>query len=198
MSERAGVADGSTPPIASARRSKLPLVAIAVIAFAPVIASYVAYHYFPREARVNYGELVATRAPAIEGTRPDGAPFSLADFRGRWVLLIVAGARCDATCERMLYATRQARTMQGREQDRLVRAVVATGGESPQADLVAKHPGLVFATSNERSLAALPVSNNAIYVVDPLGNLVLRYSDDPDIKRLAKDLERVLRASSIG
>jgi len=171
---------------------------LAAIAVAPVLASYIAYYLFPREARVNYGALIAVPAPALEGTRFDGKPFRLAELRGRWVLLVAGGERCEAACARMLYATRQARTIQGREQDRIVRAVLFTGDEMPQDEILAEHPGLVAAHSDETSLAALPFKSGAIYLVDPLGNLVLRYSDDPDIKRLAKDLERLLRASNVG
>jgi cytochrome oxidase Cu insertion factor (SCO1/SenC/PrrC family) len=179
-------------------RNRRTLYVLAAIAIAPVVASYVAYYFFPREARVNYGALIAAPAPAIEGKRFDGTPFRLDELRGRWVLLIAGGERCEAACTRMLYATRQARTIQGREQDRIVRAVLLTGDEPPQPDVLAEHPGLVAAHGDEASFTGLPIKSNAIYLVDPLGNLVLRYSDDPDIKRLAKDLERVLRASSVG
>ncbi len=186
------------PFAATDARSRRTLMLLAAVAIAPVVASYVAYYFFPREARVNYGVLIAAPAPRLEGTRFDGKPFRLAELRGRWVLLIAAGERCESACARMLYATRQARTIQGREQDRIVRAILLTGDEAPQAEILAEHPGLVAAHSDESSLAALPMKSDAIYLVDPLGNLVLRYSDDPDIKRLAKDLERVLRASSVG
>jgi cytochrome oxidase Cu insertion factor (SCO1/SenC/PrrC family) len=174
------------------------LLLLAAMTIAPVAAAYVAYYFLPREARVNYGALIAAPAPALMGARFDGKPFALADFRGRWVLLIAGGERCETACLRMLYATRQARTMQGREQDRIVRAVLLTGDRAPPADALAEHPGLVAAHHDETSLASLPTKSDAIYLVDPLGNLVLRYSDDPDIKRLGKDLERVLRASNIG
>jgi cytochrome oxidase Cu insertion factor (SCO1/SenC/PrrC family) len=179
-------------------RAKRTIALLALIAIAPVVAAYAAYYLFPPDARVNYGALIAKPAPPITGERFDGGRFDLAELRGRWVVLIAAGARCDAACERMLYATRQARTMQGREMDRVVRAVLLTGGDAPRQDLLEQHPGLVVARSDARSLAALPVASGAIYLVDPLGNLVLRYADDPDIKRLAKDLERILKASSIG
>ena len=53
-------------------------------------------------------------------------------------------------------------------------------------------------------LAALPTETgdvsgrNAIYAVDTLGNVFMRYSADPDIKRFANDFQRVLKASQIG
>ncbi len=122
--------------------------------------------------------------PAIAGTTPEGAPFAFATMRGRWVLLIVSPGACEAACERLLYATRQARTIQGREQDRVARVLLVADGAPPAPELLAQHPGLSVARVAPAALAALPAGPAGIYIVDPLGNLVLHYSDDPDIKRL--------------
>jgi hypothetical protein len=180
-------------------RGRRTFLLIAAVAIAPVAASYAIYYLFPRAAQVNYGTLLATApGPAIEGTAADGTPFRLADLRGRWVLLAAGGPGCDAACERLLYATRQARTMQGREQDRVVRVWLDAGSASPSAGLLAQHPGLVAARVPVAALAALPGARPGLWLVDPLGNLVLAYPADPDVKGLAKDLGRVLRASRIG
>jgi hypothetical protein len=172
---------------------------IAAVVVAPVVASYAVYYLFPREAAVNYGTLLPTApAPAIEGARADGSPFRLTDLRGRWVLLASGRGDCDASCERRLYATRQARTMQGKEQDRVVRAWLVVGETAPSPALLAQHPGLVVVRVREAALAQLPGGAAPLYLVDPLGNLVLRYPEDPDIKGMAKDLTRLLKASGIG
>lgn len=187
--------------IAAARRRRWTLFALAAITIAPVAASYAIYYLFPRDSSANYGTLLPTAsAPALAGARADGTPFALADARGRWVLLVVAGpgAGCGADCERMLYATRQARAMQGREQGRLVRVLVGDGAPEPPTQGGDGAPDFVAARVDAASLRALPGAPPAIYVVDPLGNLVLRYDSDPDIKALARDLGRLLKASRIG
>jgi hypothetical protein len=185
----------------AARRRRWTLFALAAITIAPVAASYAIYYLFPRESTTNYGALLPTAsAPLLAGARADGTPFALADFRGRWVLLLVPGARCGADCERMLYATRQARTMQGREQERLQRVLVVEGPPEAAArgDVGTPAPDLIAARVDPDSIRALPGTPPAIYVVDPLGNLVLRYGGDPDIKALSRDLGRLLKASRIG
>jgi hypothetical protein len=175
------------------------LLLIAAVTLAPVVASYGIYYLFPRSAAANYGTLLAPApVPAIEGTRPDGAPFRLDDLRGRWVLLATGAGECDASCERGLYATRQARTMQGKEQDRVVRVWLSAGAAAPAPTLLAQHPGLVAVRVADGVLARLPGGAGPLYLVDPLGNLVLRYPDDPDIKGIARDLTRLLMASRIG
>jgi len=182
------------PPNPAAARRKLLL--IGAICVAPVLASYAFYYLSPRGSFVNYGTLLPTApAPLSDGTRSDGTPFRLADLKGRWVLLVDARGRCGAPCERLLYAARQARTMQGKEQERIVRVLLVPEGAAPGAALLAEHPGLVVAHVNA---AALPGPADAIYVIDPLGNLVLRYDVDPDIKGVSRDLTRLLKASGIG
>jgi len=187
-----------TPRRASGRRT---LVLLALVCAAPVIASYVAYYWLRPAAQVNYGELEARPAPEIAGVGDDGAPWRLSSLRGRWILLIPADIACAAPCERALYATRQARTIQNREQERVVRVLLRPIGAAPlDATRLAQHPGLLSVRADPAQWVMLPESSDAgsIYLIDPLGNLVLRYPADPDIRRMAKDLERLLRASRIG
>jgi hypothetical protein len=118
------------------------------------------------------------------------------------VLLIVTGGDCAEACRGALYATRQARTIQGREQDRVVRAWLRpSGAAAPPTELRDSQPGLVIASAAQADLAGLPLYPGGaptILLLDPRGNLVLRYGANPDIKRLAADLGRLLRASQIG
>ncbi len=180
-------------------KGRRTLLLIAAIVAAPVVASYVAYYLFPRDQRTNYGMLLPTEpAPAIRGSRDNGAPFRLEDLRGRWVLLVSARGDCDPGCERKLYATRQARTMQGKDQDRIVRVWIVAGNRAPAATLLANHPGLVVVHAAETAPGMLPGGADSLYLIDPLGNLVLRFPDDPDIKGIASDLARLLKASRIG
>jgi cytochrome oxidase Cu insertion factor (SCO1/SenC/PrrC family) len=184
---------------ASARRT---LVVLALVCAAPVIASYVAYYWLRPAAHVNYGELLEAKpAPEIAGDGNDGAPWRLSSLRGRWILLVAGDLACDARCERALYATRQARAIQGRERERIVRVLLQPTGAPPlDAPRLTQHPGLLIVRADPAQWTLLPGSGDtaSIYLIDPLGNLVLRYPADPDIKRLAKDLERLLRASRIG
>ena len=88
--------------------------------------------------------------------------------------------------------------MQGKEQDRIVRVFLQEGDAAPSPAVLAQHPGLVVVRVPASVAARLPGNAGSLYLVDPLGNLVLRYSEDPDIKGIAKDLTRLLQASRIG
>jgi hypothetical protein len=193
----------ASPPIAVDRqRSRRTLVLLALVCIAPVVASYIAYYGVRPSARTNYGDLVAQPAPDVSGAGNSGSSFRLADLRGQWVLIVFGGENCDESCERKLYATRQARTIQGREQDRVVRLLVQPpGARDATPEWLASQPGLALARAAAGDWTKLAPSGDLrhyIFLLDPLGNVVLRYGDDPDIKRLAKDLSRLLSASRIG
>jgi cytochrome oxidase Cu insertion factor (SCO1/SenC/PrrC family) len=190
-----------TPPLKS--RGRRTLLTLALVCAAPVVASYVAYYWLRPVGHVNHGELLEARpAREIAGTLPDGEKFRLSNYRGRWLFLVADAGACEDACRRKLYATRQARTIQGREQERVVRIwLQAIHAPKLAPQLLAQHPGLVVARVDPAQWEGLPGDTGPtrnIYLIDPLGNIVLRYPADPDIKGMAKDLERLLRASRIG
>ena len=180
-------------------RNKRMLLLLAAIALAPVVLSYVAYYFWPRDARVNYGTLIASRTLApIAGTRLDGTPFDGAALRGRWIVLHAASGACPEACAGALYASRQARTIQNAERERIVRVWLVDDRATPSETLLAQHPDLAVVRVDPRTVAQLPLGSERIYIVDPLGNFVLAWPSKPDIKAMAKDIGRLLRASSIG
>jgi hypothetical protein len=181
----------------AAGKGRRTLLLIALVAVAPFVASYAAYYWFPRDRQVNYGELLPTRpAPDIGAKAADGTPFALA--QGKWLLVVAADGACDAACTGALYATRQARTMQNREAGRVARVWFVTGDAPPAPSVLAEHPDVTVVRGPAAGLAPFGAGAERIYLIDPLGNLVLAYPREPDIKGMAKDVERVLKASRIG
>ncbi|HEX4885745.1 MAG TPA: hypothetical protein VFX05_16495 [Casimicrobiaceae bacterium] len=193
-------APAQDPRAPGGRRARRTLVLIALVVAAPVLLSYGFYYFAPPGRFTNYGELLATQPfPAMRGTRvSDGAAVDVASLRGRWVVVVAAPAACDEACAKVLYATRQARTIQGKESDRVQRVWLATGPGRLPRELIAEHPDLLVLRTADEAAAALPKGADAIHLVDPIGNQVLAWPRDPDIKAMAKDLGRLLKASRIG
>lgn len=181
--------------------SKRPLLWIALASLAPFAASFALYFWWtPAGGQVNYGTLLEPRKVPVEGIvpllRPDSGE---ATIRGKWLIVVADAPQCDPGCQAKLYATRQSRTMTGKERERVVRVWLLTADGVPDPALLAQHPDLIPARADPALAAALPADiSSAIYIVDPLGNLILRYPADPDIKRLHKDLSRLLFASRVG
>lgn len=182
-------------------RSMRPLYLLAAVCLAPFVASFALYFFWtPSAGQVNYGTLVPPQLlPEISLRPPAGETLLLRELRGKWVLLTADAAACDQACARKLYATRQARTMTGKDRERVQRVWLVTGNGAPPPELLAAHPDLRIAVADSTLLAALPAGAEAgIFLIDPLGNLILRYPADPDIKRLNADIARLLYVSRIG
>lgn len=178
----------------SARRN---LTAIAAVALFPFVGSVVLYLLWKPETFVNYGELIAP-LPVTDTAAPGG----LQELRGKWVFLMVDAAACDAYCRQKLYIMRQVRLTQGEKMERIERAWMVDDGGSVPAGVLQEYPGTHLIDAAGAALVArLAASGSArdhIYLIDPLGNVMLRYPRDPDPSLIKKDIARLLRASRIG
>jgi hypothetical protein len=189
------------------RSGRWKMFAVLAICAAPVIASYFTYYVIRPEGRRNYGELVDPQRPlpAITGTALDGKTVQLPALRGQWLLVSVAGGACDAACERHLYLQRQLREGLGKDKQRLDWVwLVPDGAPVREALLPALKEALVLrvdAAQLSQWLAAAQGRQLAdhLYVVDPMGNWMMRFppgADTTTAPKIKRDLERLLRASS--
>lgn len=181
------------PPPDAVRRGRLKLALLALFFAAPFVLAWLAWWLdWAPGTTSNYGELITPARPLA------GAP--LDRLRGKWVLVTFDAAACDAYCERKLYFMRQVRRAQGKDLERVARLWVVTDGGQPRAALLAAIEGTVVepgSAADARFPAAGALADH-IYVVDPLGNLMMRYPRDPDPSRMLKDLQRLLKLSGIG
>jgi SCO1/SenC len=168
-----------------------------------VVAAYLAYFGWRPAGHTNYGDLIkVTPLQNTSGTTHAGAPFDLETLRGQWMMVHVGPARCDEACTQQLYLMRQTRIAQGKDQSRIERLWVLTDGGTVDPALLQDHPGLhVWRPADAAFVEQFPAADDRarhIYMVDPLGNLMLRFPAQPDARRLMKDLKLLLKASQIG
>ena len=113
---------------------------------------------------------------------------------------------CDESCLRRLYDTRQVRLALDREMDRVQRVFVADSDCCELKALRASHPDLILVQDTEAAaplLAMLPgeaaaQESHRVYLIDPLGNLMMFYPLDAPAKGMLEDMKRLLRLSQIG
>lgn len=181
-------------------RAKLAL--IAAIFAAPIVASYLAYYYGHAKPTANHGELLLPPLQASDAAfrRPDGRAFSLAELRGRWVLVAQDGGDCANRCIEKLVAMRQVRLALGRDAERVARVLLVEGDRAPDAARLAAFPGMQVAAGPKGSgLDARAAGDlDHVYLVDPNGNVMMRWRSTDDPKGMLLDLQRLLRASQIG
>jgi hypothetical protein len=182
------------------------LVVLAVCA-APLIASYFTYYVIKPDSRNNYGALIDPRQhpiPAMASTTLDGKPVALDAYKGKWIMLKVGGSDCQQACQDQLFAMRQLRTMQGKEMERIERVWLITDQEPLETLLLRVNDGTRMLRAPADAVRRwLPVEQGGnvaehIYLIDPLGNLMMRFPKDPDPSKVKKDLVKLLKASAIG
>lgn len=169
---------------------------------APFAGSLALYHFAPPDSRMNYGDLID---PAPLPQEPlaafQGTADSTSALRGKWVFVVVDDARCEAACREKLWKVRQVRLTRGKDMDRIERLWLVTGSGVPSKELLAEHAGLIAAHATPTLLRTLPASAapaDHIWLVDPLGNVMLRFPPGADPNLMKKDIARLLRVSRIG
>ena len=180
-------------------RAKLLLLA-ALFAL-PIVASFLAWRFMEARPTANYGELL----PAVQVTtqpfeQPGGGRFGFESLRGRWLLVASDSGACPERCREKLLTLRQVRLALGRNASRVERVFVVDDLQPPAAAALAGLEGMrVALTPRALSLPAGAANDRAhIYLVDPHGNVMMRWPAAPDARRMLKDLERLLKASQIG
>ncbi len=170
-------------------RPGLKLGLIIATCAAPFVLAWLAHEYgwMVSGPTSNYGELLEPR--------PIGG--ALTPLRGKWVLVTADAAACSAACERKLYIVRQVRKAQGKDMERVDRLWLLTDRGKPRAELVAALDGGHIAAADVRLLDEFPNIAD-IYLVDPLGNLMMRFPAEPDPEKMIKDLQRLLKYSGFG
>jgi cytochrome oxidase Cu insertion factor (SCO1/SenC/PrrC family) len=175
-----------------------------VVAFAPFVLAYLVFYFWAPEGRMNYGELIEPARPLPDAslTLADGPPFRLGALRGKWVLLLTAPGACDEPCQRALYHMRQVWRAQGKNMDRIERVWLITDDAVIDPALVRALEGMHFVRAAGSAVLREPAlagdRPGHIYLVDPLGNLMLRFPRDADPTRILRDVSRLLKVSRIG
>ena len=182
-------------------RSNLTLWLILAICVLPIAASTVLYFLWTPKQFVNHGELVeAVPLAQVSLSRADGSRFAFNELNGQWAFVSVDDAACDENCLRKLYLMRQIRLTQGKNSDRIERVWLVRDGKQPASQTLQDYAGMrTILLSPRESLSVFPADNSReeyIYVIDPIGNLMMRFPREVDPSGMKKDVAKLLRVSS--
>ncbi len=190
------------------KRGRWLLIALALVCMAPMLASYFTYYVIkPRGGATNYGMLVEPQRPIPQGLAvvdEKGVTVPLATLRGVWVMLAVDRSACDESCVKKLYFMRQVRATQSGERHRLTMAWLRTDAATVPAKVHSAYPETRQLIADEHALAAwLPADageriSDYIYLIDPSGNLMMRFPKNPNPSKIKSDVTKLLKWSSMG
>jgi hypothetical protein len=177
-------------------RNLRTLGALAALFLLPLAVAFFAYYgtSWRPAGRVNHGVLIT----------PVRALPARSEFRGHWSLVYVGDGACDADCRRTLYVMRQTRLGLNNDMTRVERVFLVTANCCAREFLGHEHPGLKVLEASGAPDAALlqefPAEGRAysLYIVDPLGNLMMSYDARQNPHGLLEDLKKLLRLSQIG
>lgn len=183
------------------------LFLVLAICAAPLVASYLTYYVIKPQGRTNYGALIDPRShpiPSLATATLDGRPQRLSDFKGKWIMLQADSGICTEPCRTKLLDMRQLRLMQGKDMDRIERVWLVLDKEPLETMLMREYDGTHMLRADALAVRNwLPVEQGTriedhIYLIDPLGNLMMRFPKDADPSKMKKDIAKLLKASRIG
>lgn len=196
------------------RRSRIKLVAIFAIFAVPLILASIYLHLVRSSGGTmgdtSRGQLIQPAVPLTEfSLKAVDGEFNLDSVRGVWTMLYLPVGECLDACEKNLYHMRQVRLALNHRMDRVQRAVLMQSSAQISSALLAEHPGLVAATGSAAEQAQLSAQvmgaqqgmdllEDAIYLIDPFGNIMMRFPSDLEPKSMLKDIKHLLKVSRIG
>ena len=186
------------------RTNKKKLSLLMAIMIAPIALSYMLFYWGAPSTSVNYGELlkVEQALPNIGLHKTDGEAFNIGQLRGKWVMLAVDSGECGELCREQLYYMRQVRLMQNKKMERIERVWLIDDNKTPANGIKEDFKGTIFINAQKsKLLKEIPAKisqRDHIYIIDPIGNLMMRFPKNIDPAKMAKDIKRLLKVSRIG
>lgn len=206
----------STPSAEQIKKNKRTMILLFLMFIAPIFAAVYIFNTNPsgEYATKNRGNLIS---PAIELKNfelefiDNKKPYKLVEQEHQWLMVFVGAGECDDNCKRQLVVMRQTRLAQGGEFTRVKRLYVIQNKQSEKfmKEVKAYHPDMDIVTGSEQQLKNVTTQftladkvnvgkSNRIYIVDPIGNLMMYYELDAEARDIAKDLARLLKVSQMG
>jgi hypothetical protein len=187
-------------PLSDRKKTRRMLLLLGAISLTPFLGSLLLYYFWTPQSFTNYGELITPLALAgVTIPSVDGKAVRIEDLRGNWVFLMADSGHCDDYCQSKLYVMRQIRLTQGKDQFRIQRVWLINDGVRPAPEIETAYRGtLAVLASNDELLARLPASASVrdhIYVVDPFGNLMMRFPRNADPQKMKRDIDRLMKLS---
>jgi len=184
------------------KKTRRMFLLLGTISLAPIVGSLLLYYFWKPQTFTNYGDLIkaAPLAGVTIAARDGTPPLRIDELRGHWVFLMADSGNCDDYCQSKLYVMRQIRLTQGKDQQRIERVWLIPDGVRPSPAIETQYQGTrTILSATDDFLARLPASDaprDHIYVIDPFGNLMMRFPRNADPQLVKKDVAKLMKNSS--
>lgn len=202
----------NTNPLAKGKRLQLGLLALLFL-FPPAVAYVLFYMDVRPSSGSSYGQLVQP-VKSLKDTylqTLDGQSFRFSELKKKWTMLYVGESHCDESCNKNLYKIHQIRLAQGKNMGR-VNSVYIVPADTPSSEVnkVGElYPGIMILLAQQQAFTDLIVqlydnkrtasqAIERVYIMDPVGNVMMMYQAEADPTGIKKDLMRLLKISQVG
>ena len=201
----------SNNAIGSKKRNPYTVWFVVMAFIAPVALAYIIFFFVDVTSYVNHGEILnpIVHIKDFELTDENNEVIPQDKLTYKWRLISFVSKDCDEKCETRLYDTRQIHTSLGKNQHRLSRMFVhlEPASESLTKLMADEHENVIHVNGNAaiilKTLGSnvhddIGISDNETYIMDPMGNVMMRFTQEQPNKEFLYDLKKLLKASQIG
>lgn len=185
------------------KSNRRKFILLLVLLFSPVVISYTLFFMGYRPGSLNYGDLVEIEklTGSVGVTQDTNKILRTKDLHGKWIMLVIDSGKCDEICQQKLYYMRQVRTMQNKEMNRIERLWLIDDNEKVDPELLKNYEGTLFVNARDGELLEqIPTRESRrkhIYLIDPMGNLMMRFPENLEPRKMSDDIKRLLQVSQM-
>lgn len=173
----------------------------------PVVLAYAVFFFVDVSSFTNRGEIfnpvVDIEALQLRDEKGEIIPRNSLTYKWRFISFV--GSECDEACNKRLYDSRQVHKSLAKNQHRVLRVIVhlAPPSEALQSLIATEYPNALnmYGDSeviNKAFNGTSKLDENELYIMDPMGNIMMRFTQDQPIQDFQFDVKKLLKASLIG
>ena len=192
----------------SPQRSTTTLWILLAISILPFIAATAYYQFGNFTQFSNNGEILKSLIDiqSLQLNNEDGQAIERESLTKKWRMILIVNKNCDKNCQISLYNMRQLNVALGKNYDRFRHMLIHTENMNKNFTslLENKYKETLHAYTSEAVLnkvfkdTGINIFSNSIYIMDPTGNIMMRFDQNMNPKLILKDLNRLLKVSQIG
>ncbi len=195
----------AAPP--STERNPYTLWFVVLAFIAPVALAYYVFYFVHISSFTNHGQLLKPmiQLSSIKLQDESNAVVSPVTLKHKWCFITFVNASCDSACKKRLIQARQVHASLGKDATRVAQVIVELSAPDNNLAVFLKKelPHAVIVKGDAKIIAPLlpkgaSLGSNDIYIQDPIGNIMMRFTPDKSMKDIRSDINTLLKVSQIG
>lgn len=173
----------------------------------PVVFAYIVFYFVEVTSFTNKGEILnpIVDITSLKLTDDKGEIIPRDTLTYKWRFISFVGSDCDEACNKRLHESRQVYRTLGKNRHRVLRVIVhlAPASETLNSLIDVEYSDALNMNGNASAINAAfgntsKLDENELYIMDPRGNIMMRFTQEQPMKDIQYDIRKLLKASQIG